>query len=393
MVSVAMTNLSRDESGGGAGRGVLVIGAGVSGLSSALCLVRKGFQVTVVADQFAPRVTSVVAGALWEWPPAVCGHQHDQVSLERSKVWCGTSYEIFADLARDPATGVFLRPVTFYFRRPIRDDARQRQKAEELSGRVRQFNHDPALIREHGINPRLGFQDACSYLAPMIDTDVYMHWLLGEGRKAGCRILEHKVAGPLREQEQSLAQEYGVDAIVNCAGLGASELTGDAMTALRGALIRVRNDGRTIPRITEAHCVSHDGSGEDRGFIFIVPRGQDMLVLGGLAEPDEWDLDIGLHNYEPIREMYLRCLEFLPVLQGCTIDAAEPVRVGLRPFRRQNVRLEWEPGTRIVHNYGHGGSGVTFSWGCSLEVAERVEALLREGRTSYQGHARHATPG
>ena len=31
-----------------------------------------------------------------------------------------------------------------------------------------------------------------------------------------------------------------------------------------------------------------------------------MLVLGGLAEPGEWDLEIGLHNYEPVREMYRR---------------------------------------------------------------------------------------
>jgi hypothetical protein len=27
--------------------------------------------------------------------------------------------------------------------------------------------------------------------------------------------------------------------------------------------------------------VSAEGSGEERGFIFIVPRGDDMLVLGG----------------------------------------------------------------------------------------------------------------
>jgi D-amino-acid oxidase len=87
-------------------------------------------------------------------------------------------------------------------------------------------------------------------------------------------------------------------------------------------------------------------------------------------------LQIGLDNYEPIREMYRRCLEFLPILRNGELDAAEPVRVGLRPFRRQNVRLEAEPGTRIVHNYGHGGSGVTFSWGCALEVAERVQALF-----------------
>lgn len=372
---------------------MLVIGAGVSGLTSALCLRRKGFEVTVVADQFAPRVTSVVAGALWEWPPAVCGHHHDQVSLNRSKTWCHQSYEIFADLARDPVTGVFLRPVNFYVQHPISADERHQKKVDELRDKVREFKHDSSLIRENGINPRLGFQDAYSYLAPMIDTDAYMHWLLGEVRKAGCQIIESQVTGSLREQESLLTRRYGVDAIVNCAGLGASELTGDLVSPLRGALIRLRNDGQTMPRMTQAHCVSHDGSGEGRGFIFIVPRGEDMLLLGGLAEPDERDLDIGLHNYEPIREMYERCLEFLPVLRGATIDAAEPVRVGLRPVRLQNVRLEREPGTRIVHNYGHGGSGVTFSWGCSLEVAERVADLLAEGRANCAGDGHQATPG
>ena len=130
-----------------------------------------------------------------------------------------------------------------------------------------------------------------------------------------------------------------------------------------------------MPRITEAHCISLDESESDRGFVFIVPRGNDMLVLGGLAEPDEWDLDIGLHNYEPVRQMYKRCLEFMPALRNGEIDASEPVRVGLRPVRDQNVRLEREAGSRVVHNYGHGGSGVTFSWGCALEVADLVERL------------------
>ncbi len=374
-----MASLSGDESGSGAEGNVLVIGAGVSGLTSALCLRQKGFEVTVVADQFAPRVTSVVAGALWEWPPAVCGHHHDQVSLDRSKIWCHQSYEIFADLARDPLTGVFLRPVTFYVQHPICADERLQRKVDELRSKVREFKHDSSLIRDNGVNPRLGFQDAYSYLAPMIDTDAYMHWLLGEAQKAGCQIIESQVTGNLRQQESSLANRYGVEAIVNCTGLGASELTGDLVSPLRGALIRLRNDGKTLPRMTQAHCVSQDGSGEDRGFIFIVPRGEDILLLGGLAEPDERDLEIGLHNYEPIREMYQRCLEFLPILSGATIDAAEPVRVGLRPVRLQNVRLERELGTRIVHNYGHGGSGVTFSWGCSFEVAERVADLLAEG--------------
>ena len=66
------------------------------------------------------------------------------------------------------------------------------------------------------------------------------------------------------------------------------------------------------------------------------------------------------------------------------IDLLEPVRVGLRPLRPANVRLERETGTRIIHNYGHGGSGVTFSWGCAEEVAETIEQLLSERDSLYQ---------
>lgn len=88
---------------------VLVIGAGVSGLTSALILKARGFNVTVVAENFAPHVTSVVAGALWEWPPAVCGMHHEQATLNRSKEWCRVSYRRFANLSCDPTTGVFMR--------------------------------------------------------------------------------------------------------------------------------------------------------------------------------------------------------------------------------------------------------------------------------------------
>jgi D-amino-acid oxidase len=39
------------------------------------------------------------------------------------------------------------------------------------------------------------------------------------------------------------------------------------------------------------------------------------------------------------------------------------------------VRLEAVPagrGALLLHNYGHGGAGVTLSWGCALEVTEHV---------------------
>ncbi len=49
--------------------------------------------------------------------------------------------------------------------------------------------------------------------------------------------------------------------------------------------------------------------------------------------------------------------------------------VGLRPYRRGSFRLELEArdsGQLMVHNYGHGGSGITLCWG----VAEAATELL-----------------
>jgi D-amino-acid oxidase len=97
-----------------------------------------------------------------------------------------------------------------------------------------------------------------------------------------------------------------------------------------------------------------------------------MLLLGGLTEEDEWGLDIGLHNYQAVRDMYRRCLDFMPILAQAELDPTEPVRAGLRPCRTGNVCLEREGDTTIVHNYGHGGSGFSFSWGCAREVTETV---------------------
>ncbi len=212
----------------------------------------------------------------------------------------------------------------------------------------------------------------------MIDTDAYMRWLLEAVRAAGCGIVQRKVSGNLLEQASTLRREFDAAILVNCAGLGARALGDASVFPLRGALVRIRNDGKRMPRLSEAHCVADDGPGR---FVFVVPRGEDMMVLGGLAEPEEWGLDVGLHNYEPIRQMYQRCVEFLPALAAAQIDPSEQVRVGLRPFRAGGARLEVDKSdSRIVHNYGHGGSGITLSWGCAAEVANLVAMPLSSAK-------------
>jgi len=360
-----------------AARSVLVVGAGVSGLTTALCLARRGFRVKVVADQVSPGITSNVAGALWEWPPAVCGRHHDEVLLEPSKAWSLTSYEYFRGLAETPArTGVFLRPANFYFREPVEHNPAELTKMKELSDHVLGFAHSAELIEDNGVNPDAGIADAYTFLAPMVDTDRYMRWLHQQNAMVGCTLLLRRISGDLRTQERQLRREFGADLIINCTGLGAYELVGDKdLCPHRGAVIRVDNTGKFMPRITAAHCVANNPSTDHQDMIFIVPRGDDRLVLGGLVEPGEWGRNVGL-DYAPIRDLLRRNVEFLPTLADAKLDRADPVRVGLRPFRGQSVRLEHEPGTGIIHNYGHGGAGVTLSWGCAEHVADLASQLL-----------------
>ena len=72
-----------------------------------------------------------------------------------------------------------------------------------------------------------------------------------------------------------------------------------------------------------------------------------------------------------------RAVALVPGLRGAEVLGH---RVGLRPARPA-VRLEsvphydGEPGG-VVHCYGHGGAGVTLSWGCADDVLAAVERLL-----------------
>jgi D-amino-acid oxidase len=348
----------------------------VSGLTTAKCLIDSKFDVTVLAEKRAELTPSVVAGALWEWPPAVCGYHTDPDSLRRSKQWSATSYQRFSQLATQPKTGVRMMPAVFYFRHRVEEHPAERQKMEEAKLHVKDFEHTPDLIDRHGINRGLGLCDAYSYLSPLIETNVYMEWLREELVTLGGQFEQRNLMQPLADLEQSLCDEYNACAVVNCSGLGSIKLAGDnSMQPLRGALIRVMNDGGAMPRIAAAHCVAHDEKVAHPQMIYIVPRGSDHLLLGGIAELGEWNTNINLGNYMPIRDILQRCREFMPILKSAVIDELDSVRVGLRPYRKNNVRLERESPYRIFHNYGHGGSGFTFSWGCGEETVSLIKRM------------------
>lgn len=189
---------------------------------------------------------------------------------------------------------------------------------------------------------------------PCVDMPVYLRWLVTRLDAAGVRIEQRTV--------HSLSDIARAALIVDCAGLGARELANDAsLFPIRGQVVRVRE-----PRMRRVFVIDDDNPA---GLTYIVPR-HDSTVLGGTAVDDEWST---VPDPAVTRGILDRCRELDPRLAG-----AEPLEsaVGLRPGR-DAVRLDEErlaSGTRCIHNYGHGGGGVTLSWGCAREVSRLAGA-------------------
>lgn len=366
---------------------IIVIGGGVTGLVTSWVLLDRGYRVTILSKTWANysangRLTSQIAGALWEYPPAVCGSHTDKVSLRRSKEWAMVSYHGWRRLAESdfgPTMGVNMIRSAFFFPKKVEDDQKQLTKMQEIErAGVHGFSHNAALISEMNVNAAVEVVDAYELLAPVIDTDKAVHWLMSLLNAKGAHFVTEELNADLLSLEESLLARFNAKAVVNCTGLASHLLASDTMCyPLRGALLRYVNDGSSFPKIRHALAISADANTEGK-IVFIVPRNDNILVVGGFAEPDKWVLD---HTTSSplVRRMQDRAMTFLPALKHAQLDSDYPIAQGLRPARRGNVRLERETrnqDSKIVHSYGHGGSGWSLSFGCAIEAANIVEKIV-----------------
>ncbi|MEV0171614.1 FAD-dependent oxidoreductase [Streptomyces sp. NPDC050803] len=306
---------------------VIVVGGGVIGLTTAVVLAEHGRRVRVWTRDPVERTTSAVAGALW-WP-----YRIEPVALAR--VWALRSLDVYAELAARPeVTGV--RMVEGVLGEGDLDGA-DAWAAARVPGLRRATAHEHA--GGTGLWARL----------PLIDMSTHLPWLRERFLAAG---------GAIETRTVSALAEAGTEApvVVNCTGLGARELVPDtSVRPVRGQLVVVENPG------IRTWVTSSEPSGE-MAYFFPQPG---RLLLGGTADDGEWSLE---PDPEVAEAIVRRCARLRPEIAGARVLDH---RVGLRPVR-DAVRLEREPlpdGRVLVHNYGHGGAGVTVAWGCAEEAA------------------------
>lgn len=313
---------------------VCVVGAGVVGLTCALRLAEAGHSVRVVAAQPATKSVSAVAAAMW--------FPYRAFPQDRVLAWSMTSLAVFELLAEDRLTGVAMRYGTQLHRHPDPD----LWWADQLTDLTPLGTGDlPAHLAATaqflgGLRARL----------PIIVMSRYLGWLDRRCAALGVTTSTESLA-------TVGAADPSADAVVLAVGMGARDLLGDGeVTPIRGQVVRLANPGLTDWLLDED---------EASQFCYVIPR-MDDVVCGGTAEVGHSSLEIDDATEVAILQ---RARALVPSLAQAPVVSRA---VGLRPGRTE-VRLErcddLDPAGRpVVACYGHGGAGVTMSWGCADEV-------------------------
>jgi D-amino-acid oxidase len=305
---------------------VAIVGAGVSGLTCGVVLAERGFHTAIFAKEIGQQTTSGAAAAIW--------FPYDAQRAEKVIPWALETYKALIDLTRDPRSGVSMI------------DLRQFSRTGEIQIPDWAIPLGAAAV---ATGLRQVFKSGFSLRVPLTDTTIYLDYLAARLLRAGGTINGEVCFEKLEEVHRDF------DLVINCAGIGARELVRDTdLEPHRGQVV-------IVPRVEDLSCAIVC---DDAPLMYAIPRTNDCVFGGTNDLSSDLAADPATTN-----SIIAECSRVLNIERPNVLAA----RVGLRPFRKSGVRLEREKlgdGRIVIHNYGHGGSGFTLSWGCAREVLD-----------------------
>lgn len=352
-------------------RSIVVVGAGVIGLTTAIRLSEIGHNVTVITQHTPATVlggeiddaetalyTSSGSGGLWM--PFLLGG-------EEVKNWATVTYEEFAKAP--PDVGVSMREG---FVLSANNESVLPWYTDLTSGTIRHRSNDARIPPE--------YKGAFHFHAPVVQMERYLPHLQERLEQLNVQILltaslnetaDEKTMWTLAQVRKFARGKYGDDVLlVNCTGMGASHLSNDTMIPGRGVTVLVRKpsdkDYFISENILDGH-LSHDGL-----LAYAIPRGE-AYTLGGTFFKGDWSLSSTTEERDGVIERALSILQkerdHVEVISSWT---------GLRPITSDGnarVGIQHGAGGDVIANYGHGGSGVTTCWGCADKVVLIVDSM------------------
>ncbi len=325
-------------------KSVAIVGGGVSGLTCGVLFAERGFRTAIFAVQIGQQTTSGAAGALW--------FPYDAEPIAKVIPWALATYKVLVDLAKVSRSGVSMIELRQYC---CAGKIQIPEWANSLGASV--ISRPPPVISSESASPARTegsldisvFKSGFSLRVPLMDTTIYLDYLIGRFQEAGGVINENVRFDKLEDLDPKF------ELVINCAGIGARELVADSdLEPHRGQLA-------IVPKIDNLNSAIVC---DDDPLMYAIPRTNDC-VFGGTNEVSD-NLDA---NPSTTSAIVSECARVLKIDKPRVLRE----RVGLRPFRKSGVRLErgkLSDGRTVIHNYGHGGSGFTLSWGCAENAFE-----------------------
>ncbi|XP_050514531.1 D-aspartate oxidase isoform X2 [Diabrotica virgifera virgifera] len=331
-----------------------IVGAGAIGLTTALAIQRKfpNIDITIFTKEVSPHTTSDVAAGLWG-PVYLRDTPDDKIAY-----WSQETYEQLLTWWKQGKArkyGVCLMPSVML---TDKSDFKLPKWLDSTLGYYILPKDELAKISNR-IDVKL--TAGVSFISFSWEGGLFLRTLQKQFTENGGKIVIQAV--------KKLQELKDFDVIINCAGLGAGEIVGDQeMIPIRGQVRKVE-----APWIYES-CVLD----VKPKVAYIIPN-THQLTLGGTANYDVHDTTISETDK-------------INIVRDCnqldrSLKSAKTLRdvVGLRPGRSQvRVDIETVPhGDKeltVIHNYGHGGAGITLSLGCAEEASNLLQKILTKSK-------------
>ncbi|WP_445666226.1 FAD-dependent oxidoreductase [Fodinibius sp. AD559] len=369
---------------------ITVIGAGVSGVTTALTLQLLGYNTEIIADKTVsdvshknnyPKFASLFPSA------SVIPHS---VYSDRLEELFKQSQSFFYQLRKHTFAGITIHKHFEVFELETDppkycDWMLNFSPIDDLS--------ETKVPRRSDNKPLYGWVFDCIFA----DWSLYFPALIALYRKSAGTITQQKLK---KKDIPDLSSEI----IINCSGTGGPLLFNDPsedQLIMRGHLLHksdapliTNNAGEIISYnyMPQPHVYSDaEGNACD---VYCYPR-KDGWILGGSRQVGHLNKENNWKNVENSSAYTVKDVQFPRQIidlnneiinhsYGYSLDESDDITpsVGYRYIRnhRNGLRLEKEKssGKTVYHNYGHGGAGVTLSWGCAIEIAHQISAKDKE---------------
>ena len=365
---------------------ITVIGAGVSGITTALTLQLLGYNTKIITDKTVAEVSrkndypgfASLFPSASVIPHSVYSHQLEELFKQSQSFFYELRKHVFPGVTTHKHFEVFEfeadQPEYCHWMLNF-------MTIDELS--------EIEMPRRSDNQPLYGWVFDCIFA----DWSLYFPALITLYKQSGGTITQQKL-------EQEDISDLASEVVINCSGTGGPLLFDDPsedQLIMRGHLLHkadapliTTKDGEIVSYNYTPQPDLYSDAGGNACDVYCYPR-KDGWILGGsrqlgqLNEDNNWQ-DLGNPSVYTINEIPFpkQIIDLNNEILNHTYDHSLEVSDAITPTtgyryirnRKNGLRLEQEKGSgkTVYHNYGHGGSGVTLSWGCALEIAHHISS-------------------